>query len=81
MGMNEPEFWGDPLGPRHTYMRVVYNNVNGLRVGEFISTTEKYEVERKKDEALTPKQDATKLRGVLTSLERWDANIICLAET
>ena len=42
------KFWGDDLGLRNKNIRVVYNNVNGLRIGEFISTKIKNEVNRKK---------------------------------
>ena len=60
----EPDFWGDPLGPRDKYMRILYNNVNGLKVGEFISTREKLERDRREDKTLTPAKDTTNERDI-----------------
>ena len=75
------EFWGDQLGPRYDNMRIVYNNVNGLMIGDFIKKKNTYEKIRKREKALTREKDASKLRGVLSALRRWEANVLCLAET
>ena len=32
------DFWGDELGNRQDYFRVVYNNVNGLMIGDYMKT-------------------------------------------
>ena len=42
------DFWGDQLGPRHNYLRVVYNNVNGLMMGDYMAKKKKIEKNKKK---------------------------------
>ena len=75
------DFWGDQIGPRHNYMRVVYNNVNGLRIGDYIRTKHKREKERQRVKALTRVREPSKLTGVISALRRWKANVVCCAES
>ena len=75
------QFWGDDLGERQNSFRIVYNNVNGLQIGDYMKTKIKNEIDRKSSKALSCITDNTKVSGILTALERWDANVLCLAET
>ena len=77
----ENKFWGDTLEARGSNFRVVYNNVNGLQIGDFIITKQKQQTEKRKIKMLTSTKDTTKVTGVLNAIQRWDANVLCLAET
>ena len=78
---SEEDFWGDQLGPSHNYMRIVYNNVNGLRIGNYLSRMKKNKSICKNDKALTGAREPSKLSAVVSALSRWDANVLCCAET
>ena len=75
------DFWGDELGNRQDYFRVVYNNVNGLMIGDYMKTKLKNEMDRKSSKALSCIKDKTKVSGIVTALERWNTNMLCLSET
>ena len=75
------EFWGDKLGPRDNYLRVLYNNTNGLQIGDHLVTTAKREVMKKDEKALRAAKSISKVSGIISALDRWDANIMCCAET
>ena len=75
------KFWGDTKGPRNEYLRVVYNNTNGLQIREFLTSIVKNELERKTKKSLTVGNNVTKVDGVLSALDRWEANVLCCAET
>jgi hypothetical protein len=80
-GSSEETFWGNELGLRNRNLRVVYNNVNGLQMGNFVTTKIRKEKERKKKGTLSVFKNVTKVARVLSALRRWDANILCCAET
>ena len=75
------ECWGDQKGPRHEMFRVVYNNVNGLQVGDFLMSRVKNRIESKEKNTLTGAKMITKVNGVISVLDRWEANVVCCAET
>ena len=75
------KFWGDKLSNRNGNLRIVYNNVNGLKINEFIASKIKRRINRKKEGYLKEISDIQKVTGILSILDNWDANILCLAET
>ena len=79
--LNGEAFWGDALGPRNDNLRVVYNNVDGLQIGEFLKAKIVNEKNRREQKALTGNKDTTKLTGVLSTIRSWGANVVCCAET
>jgi len=74
-------FFGDKIGNRDGNLRIMYNNVNGLKVNEFLKSKaiEKYEIRNKK--ALSGAKSVDKIPGVLATIRKWDTNIICLSES
>jgi len=42
------KFWSDNLGGRNKNLRVVYNNVNGLKIGDYLVTCIRNEIDKKK---------------------------------
>ena len=75
------EFWGDNLQQRDNNLRVIYNNINGLEIKEFVRSTISRRESRNKDKHLTEIKDTQKITGVFSLLRNWQANIICMAET
>ena len=77
----EIRFFGDILGQRNGNLRVVYNNVNGLKIKDFMKCKmmEKYENQKKKILKNVKKVD--KVSGIVALLRKWDTNIICMSET
>jgi len=41
-------FWGDEIGYIKNNMRIVYNNVKGLQIGNFLKSKTENEIKRKK---------------------------------
>ena len=47
VGGTDNDFWGNALDPRHENLLIVYNNANGLQIGDYLKHTIKNEVNRK----------------------------------
>lgn len=75
------EFFGDDLEKKKGDLRVMYNNVNGLKISEFLKMRMSDKVNKKKKKMLSVKKGVAKLTGVLATIRNWNANILCLAET
>lgn len=74
-------FWGDNLENKTDNLRIMYNNVDGVKIGDFIRMRINDKIKKKKKLMLKEKRSAEKLTGILATLRNWNANILCLAET
>ena len=80
--MNDGDgFWGDELKEREGTLRIMYNNVNGLKIGDFIKMKINDKINKKNKKMLKGKRSSEKVTGILATLRNWNANILCLAET
>jgi len=66
---------------RRNNLRIVYNNINDLKINEFMKYQSKQERSKKKEGHLTDAKDTQKNTGILLLLRCWDANVLYLAET
>ena len=74
-------FFGDEMGRRDGNLRIIYNNVNGLKVKDFLKSKAIEKYEKKKKKTLHGAKKVEKISGVLATLRKYDANVLCLAET
>ena len=74
-------FWGDDLKEKDGNLRVMYNNVDGLKIKDFLKAKMKEKYDRKSKKMLKAPKTSQKLTGILATLRNWDANILCLSET
>ena len=79
--VDEIRFFGDEIKEKNGNLRIMYNNVNGLKINEFMKSKLFEEYERKKKKILTNVKKVDKVCGVLATLRKWDANIVSLSET
>ena len=59
----------------------MYNNVNGLKVNDFLKSKVIEKYEKKKKKMLQGAKRVDKMTGVLATLRKWDTNVLCLAES
>ena len=68
------------MGHRKENLRVLYNNINGLKIKEFLKSKAIDKYERKK-KIQTNVKKVEKVTGVVATLRKWDTNILCLSES
>ena len=80
-GSDNVVFFGNKIGNRDGNLRIMYNNVNGLKVNEFLisKAIEKHEIRNKK--VLSGAKRVDKMSGVLATIRKWDTSIIRLSES
>ena len=74
-------FFGNDLEEKGGNLRIMYNNVDGLKIGDFIKMKISDKIQKEKCPMLKEKRGVEKVTGILATLRSWDANILCLAET
>ena len=77
----ENDLFGDKLGNRNSNLRILYNNVNGLKINDFLKSKVKDSYEKKTKKILKNVKKVDKVTGVVATLRKWDTNILCLAES
>ena len=80
-GSEDIVVFGDKIGKRNGALRIMYNNVNGLKVNDFIKSKVIGKYEKKKLKILQSTKKVEKMTGALATIRKWDANVVCLAES
>ena len=79
-GSEEIMVFGE-IKTRNGQFRIMYNNVNGLKVNDFLKSKVRKKYEKKKNKMLQSTKSIEKMTGVLATIRKWDANVLCLAES
>ena len=75
------KFFGDKIGNRNGNIRIMYNNINGLKINDFLKSKVIGKIERKKKKMLQSAKRVEKMTGALAIIRKWDANVVCLSES
>ena len=79
--VDEENFFGNKMGNRNVNLRILYNNVNGLKINDFLKSKVAESYEKRTKKILKNVKKVEKITGVMATLRKLDVNIICLAES
>ena len=75
--VDEENFFGNKMGNRNRNLRILYNNVNGLKINDFLKSKVAESYEKRTKKILKNVKKVEKITGVMATLRKLDVNVIC----
>ena len=74
-------FLGDQLKHQNNFIRIVYNNCDGLKIKQFLKMKAGQEKERRNKKAIVNLNESSKVSKCVGMLREYNTNDVCMAET